>query len=294
VSRTGHVSIVTNKIDYRSTTVITPYARYSLIKMDDDRLADRHIVVTGAAQGIGRGIADRVAEAGADVTIFDLKAEAAEETAAMVEDRGQRANALSVDVSDGDSVAEGVQRAVAELGPIHGLVNNAGIQRSIPILELSGEEWDEHMDVNAKGVFFCCREVAAHMIDEGTDGAIVNIASTGAERPFPGQGVYAATKAGVVGFTIVLAKELGEYGITANCINPGTVDTPMVQQWLTENAERTGASEEDFLQDALDLHILNRMGQPREIGHVATLLLSEEGDWITGEALNIDGGYTKM
>lgn len=262
--------------------------------MNDDRLADRHVIVTGAAQGIGRGIADRAAEAGADVTIFDVKTEKATETKELVEERGRRAQIVEVDVSDGDDVAAGVKEAIDSFGAIYGLVNNAGIQRSIPILELSKEEWDAHMQVNANGVFFCCREVGAHMVEEGIEGSIVNIASTGAERPFPGQGVYAMTKAGVVGFTIVLAKELGEHSITANCINPGTVDTPMVQQWLEENAERAGVSEEAILENALDLHILDRMGQPREIGHVATMLLSDEGDWITGEAFNIDGGYTKM
>lgn len=262
--------------------------------MEDDRLQDRHVVVTGAAQGIGRGIAERVAEAGADVTIFDVNLEGAAETKSLVKEREGRAQVFEVDVSEANDVAHGISAAVDSFGPIHGLINNAGIQRSIPIVELTEEEWDDHMQVNAKGVFLCCREVADHMIKEEIAGGIVNIASTGAERPFPGQGVYATTKAGVVGFTIVLAKELGEHGITANCINPGTVDTPMVQQWLEENAERAGVSENEVLQDALDLHILNRMGQPREIGHVATLLLSDEGDWITGEAFNIDGGYTKM
>ena len=262
--------------------------------MQDDRLQDRHVIVTGAAQGIGRGIAERAAEAGADVTIFDVNTDEAAETKTLVEQRDSRAQVVEVDVSDGDDIAGGVEHAIEEFGPIHGLVNNAGIQRSIPILELSEDEWDAHMAVNAKGVFFCCREVGSHMVEEGIEGAMVNIASTSAERPFPGQGIYAMTKAGVVGFTIVLAKELGEHGITANCINPGTVDTPMVQKWLEQNAERTGMSEDEILQDALDLHVLHRMGKPREIGHVATLLLSEEGNWITGETFNVDGGYTKM
>jgi NAD(P)-dependent dehydrogenase (short-subunit alcohol dehydrogenase family) len=118
--------------------------------------------------------------------------------------------------------------------------------------------------------------------------------TTSEHRPFPGQGVYAATKAGVVAFTVVLAKAPSEYGITANCINPGTVDTPMVQQWLEENAAESDLDESEFLEDALDLYIADRMGQPREIGHVTTMLLSDEGDWITGEAINVDGGYTKM
>lgn len=262
--------------------------------MQDDRLDGHHVIVTGGANGIGRGIAERTAEAGAEVTLFDVDAGGAAETRDRIEDAGGTAHVHEVDVSDGDAVAEGVAAAIETAGPIHGLVNNAGIQRSIPILELDDDQWDAHMDVNAKGVFYCCREVGAHMVEAGIEGGIVTIASTGAERPFPGQGVYAATKAGVVGFTIVLAKELGEHNITANCINPGTVDTPMVQQWLEENAARADATEAEFLQEALDLHILDRMGQPREIGHVVTMLLSAEGDWITGEAINVDGGYSKM
>ncbi len=99
-----------------------------------------------------------------------------------------------MDVTDAEAVADGVEAAINSFGPIHGLVNNASIQREVPILELTEAEWDAHMDVNAKGVFFCSREVGNHRVEEGTEGAIVNIASTGAERPFPGQGVYAATK----------------------------------------------------------------------------------------------------
>lgn len=260
--------------------------------MKDDRLTNRHVVVTGAAQGIGRGIAERVAEAGADVTIFDVDIEQASRTKADIEAMGTDAQVIEVDVSDAGTVGDGVASAIESFGPVHGLVNNAGIQNATPILELTEAEWDAHMDVNAKGVFLCCREVASHMVENDIEGSIVNIASTAANRPHPGQGVYAATKAGVVGFTIVLAKELGDYGITANCINPGTVETPMVQQWLEENAAQSGRTEAEFLEDSLDEHISDRMGQPREIGNVATLLLSDEGEWITGEAINVDGGYT--
>lgn len=262
--------------------------------MQDDRLQGDHVVVTGAAQGIGRGIADRVAEAGADVTVFDTNHEGATETVAALEDHGGRGLAVEIDVSDADAVRDGVATAIDELGPVHGLVNNAGIQRSTPILALTEAEWDAHHAVNAKGVFLCSQAVGRHMIEAGTAGSIVTVASTAVDRPFPGQGAYAPTKAAVVAFTIVLAKELAEDGITANCINPGTVDTPMVQQWLADNAERSDRSEAAVLADALELHALDRMGQPREIGHVAALLLSEEGDWITGETIAVDGGYTKM
>lgn len=262
--------------------------------MTDQRLAQRHVLVTGAAQGIGRGIARRVARAGADVTIFDVDADTAAETAEAIRDAGSRAAVYEVDVADGDAVTAAVDDATNDLGPIHGLVNNAGIQHSIPILSLTDEEWDAHMNVNARGVFHCCQAVGSHMVEAGIEGSIVNVASTAAERPFAGQGVYAASKAAVVAFTIVLAKELGEHGITANCINPGTVDTPMVQEWLAENAEQGGVTEDEVLADALDQHILDRMGEPEEVGHLATLLLSEEGAWLTGESINLDGGYTKV
>jgi NAD(P)-dependent dehydrogenase (short-subunit alcohol dehydrogenase family) len=260
--------------------------------MNDDRLSDRHIIVTGAAQGIGQGIAERVAQSGADVTIFDVDTEQASQTRANIEAMGPDAQVVEVDVSDAGAVANGVASAIASFGPIDGLVNNAGIQNATPIVELTEAEWDAHMDVNAKGVFLCCREVASHMIKNDIEGSFVNIASTAVNRPHRGQGVYAATKAGVVGFTIVLAKELGEHGITANCINPGTVETPMVQQWLKEHADQSERTQEEILEESLEEHIIRRMGQPREIGNVATLLLSDEAEWITGEAINVDGGYT--
>lgn len=260
--------------------------------MEDDRLANRHVVVTGAARGIGRGIATRVARAGGDVTIFDTDINGAQETAERIREIGNEAYAVKVDVSDHDAVETGIETAIDRLGPIHGLVNNAGVQNAIPIFETTEEKWDFHLDVNAKGTFFCSKSVAGHMVEEGIEGAIVNVASTAAERAFPGQGAYATSKAGVVAFTQVLAKELGNHRITVNAINPGTVDTPMVQQWLEEHAAKGDATEEEILEDALAAHTIERIGQPEEIGHMVTLLLSEEGDWITGEAINVDGGYT--
>lgn len=260
--------------------------------MEDDRLADRHVVVTGGARGIGRGVATRVARAGADVTVFDTDPEGAAETADLVRNAGGDAAAVEVDVTDLEAIERGLETAVAELGPVHGLVNNAGVQRSVPILETTPADWDFHVDVNARGEFFCAQRLAEHMVEEGIAGAIVNVASTAAERPLEGQGAYAASKAAITGFTTVMAQELGEHGITVNAINPGTVDTPMVRQWAEENAERTGRTVEEMLQSAVDLHILDRIGDPEEIGHVATLLLSAEGDWITGEVIAVDGGQT--
>lgn len=259
----------------------------------DSRLLDRHVVVTGGAQGIGRGIARRCARAGANVSILDTQPETAEETAAIVRDLGRSAAVLECDVADEDSVRDAVTAAVDELGPIHGLVNNAGIQRSVPLLETSVDEWDAHFAVNARGPFLVAKHVAQRMIDDGVEGSIVNVSSVAAERPFPGQGAYGASKAAVLALTTVFAKELSDHGITVNAIEPGTVETPMVETWLEENAAGSDRTPGEVLSDSLSTHILDRPGQPEEIGHVAVLLLSEEGAWITGESIAVDGGYLK-
>nr|WP_328766063.1 SDR family oxidoreductase [Halomicroarcula nitratireducens] len=177
----------------------------------DSRLAGRHIVVTGAARGIGRGIAQRM---------YSRRRERLDFRYATREGDGD------VDVSEEASVIAGVEAAAAELGEIHGLVDNAGIQRSVPLLETSAEEWDRQFAVNARGTFLVAKRVAEQMIADGVEGSIVNVSSVGAERPFRGQGAYGASKAAVRTLTTVLAKELSDHGITANAIKPGTVETP--------------------------------------------------------------------
>jgi 3-oxoacyl-[acyl-carrier protein] reductase/meso-butanediol dehydrogenase/(S,S)-butanediol dehydrogenase/diacetyl reductase len=257
----------------------------------DNRLGDSHVVVTGGARGIGRGIAVRCAKAGADVSIFDTRPDVAAETRDAIEEAGSDGAIFEVDVTDPEVVKTAVADARAAFGPIDGLVNNAGVQRSTPILETSVEEWDFHFGVNAKGVFLCSKHVARSMISDDVAGNIVTISSVGADRPFTGQGAYGASKAAVLTFTKVLARELGEHGITANAIKPGTVETPMVTEWLEEKAATDDVTEDELLDGTIDEHIMDRIGQPEEIGHMAVLLLSEEGDWITGEAIAVDGGY---
>lgn len=259
----------------------------------DDRLDGSHVIVTGGARGIGRGIAVRCARSGADVSLFDLRPDVAAETAEQVRALGCDAAVFEVDVTDETAVSDAIDEAREELGKIDGLVNNAGIQQAIPLLETTEAEWDRHFDVNAKGSFLVAKHVAKRMIADDIAGSIVNVSSVGAERPFPGQGAYGSSKAAILAFTTVLAKELAEHEITVNAIKPGTVDTPMVQQWLTERAEQHDASEDQLLAEALDDHVLDRIGQPEEVGHAVVLLLSEEGDWITGESIAVDGGYLK-
>ncbi|MEY7851915.1 SDR family NAD(P)-dependent oxidoreductase [Natrarchaeobius sp. A-rgal3] len=260
--------------------------------MSDDRLTGDHVVVTGGVRGIGRGIAVRLARAGASVTVFDMDVDAAAATADAIREEGVEALVLEVDVTDREAVSTAFDEAENELGPVSGLANNAGIQRAVPALETTEADLDDHFAVNVKGAVFCAQEAASRMIERGTEGGIVTIASVAAVRPFPGQGAYAASKAGILAFSKALAKEVGDDGLRVNVINPGTVDTPMVQQWLAENAEQTDKSEEELLEDALENHTLDRMGRPEEIGNVVAMLLSAEGAWITGEAINVDGGYT--
>jgi len=255
--------------------------------MIDDRLDGRHVIVSGGAQGIGRGIASRAARAGADITIFDTQPVTDPETITT----DTRVNALNVDVSDPGDVRAGVEASIEELGPIHGLVNNAGIQTQSPALSTSEADWDRHFEVNAKESFLCSREVAKHMVDRGIEGSIVNVASVAAgERPNHGQGAYGASKAAVVTLTTVLAKELGEHGITCNAINPGAVDTPMYRRLLSKTHAEEDLSGEEMIEQAGDRHLVGRVGEPEDVGHVATLLLSEESEWITGQAFVVDGG----
>lgn len=258
--------------------------------MTDDRLDGYHVVVTGAAKGIGRGISLRASQSGADVTVFDVDAEGAAETANLIRNQGSRAETCEVDVTEMDVIESGIEAATDALGPIDGFVNNAGIQDVLPILETSGEQWDRYMAVNAKGTFLCSKAVAHHMIEENVKGSIVNVASAAAVDPSPGQGAYGASKGAVAAFTIVLAKELAEHGVNANSINPGGVETQMFRKWVAQHAD---AAEPDIDATLAEMKSnrggIRSLGRPEDVGHLATFLLSDEAAWISGEAFGIKG-----
>lgn len=262
--------------------------------MPDDRLEGRHVIVTGGAMGMGRGIATRCARAGADITIFDVEPETARETVEQVESEGQDATVVELDVADVGAHEQAIETAVAEFGPIDGLVNNAGVQDVLPILETTPEDWDYHLNVNAKAPFFLSKHVAQHMIDADVAGGIVTIASSAEDVTYPGQGAYRASKRAVRGFATVLAKEVGEHGIRVNSVNPGAVDTPMMQKWLKENEEQTEHSREKLREMVLEDHIIKRMATGEEIGNVVVLLLSDEGEWMTGGSFAVDGGQSVL
>jgi NAD(P)-dependent dehydrogenase (short-subunit alcohol dehydrogenase family) len=241
-------------------------------------LLDRVAIVTGAGQGIGRGIAKCLARAGAHVVIVDQALERAESVVAEIANMGADAIALRTDVSSASEVQEMVKQTLARFGKIDILVNNAGRLVVKRMVEQTEEEWDRVVDTNLKGVFLCCRFVLPEMIARKR-GAIVNIASIAAFHVTVPHVPYAASKAGVVALTRDLAYEVGRHGIRVNAIAPGPIDTPMAR-FGTE--EQRAAAAKNIL--------LGRMGQPEDIGEAAVFLASDYASFITGATLPVSGG----
>jgi 3-oxoacyl-[acyl-carrier protein] reductase len=242
-------------------------------------LRDKFAIVTGAGQGIGRGIALKLAEKGADVVVSDINMETATQTAKEVETLGRRALAVKADVSKRDEVEEMVAATLEEFGKLDILINNAGIARSATLLKLTEEAWDEVLVVNLRGIFHTTQAVAAHMI-EARYGKIVNISSIYGRTGTVGDSNYAASKAGIIGFTKSTARELARHNINVNAILPGMVDTPLLR-----------GIPDHYLQPMIEEIPLRRVGTPEDIGNVAAYLASDEARYITGAAIEVTGGW---
>lgn len=246
------------------------------------RLQGKVAIVTGAASGIGRGIALRFAEEGAVVLSADVSEEGTQQTAETVQKEGGRALGLRVDVSRRDQVKAMVARAVSEFGGLDIMVANAGIFRAEPFLETKDDTWDRTMAVNSKGVFLSCQEAARQMVQSGRGGKIITIASVYAEITGPGAAAYTASKGAVRMLTHTMALELAPHKINVNAIAPGAIETPMLRQAAPDEA-----SQRQFLQ----LIPWGRLGQPVDIANAALFLASDESGYITGETLFVDGGW---
>ncbi|HEX2173097.1 MAG TPA: 3-oxoacyl-ACP reductase family protein [Dehalococcoidia bacterium] len=240
-------------------------------------------IVTGAAQGIGRAIAERLRADGARVVVADLNRELAEETAQAIDPDGESAIAIGVDVADSNAVAALIDRTRDRFGRIDVLVNNAGWSRNQPFLDDTPDYWDRVIAVNFKAVVACSRAVLDAMIAQG-GGRIVNIASDAGRVGTPREAVYAGAKAGIIGFTKSLAAEMARHQITVNVICPATTDTPLVRGMLTDDqiARRVRAIP------------LGRLGRPEDIAHAVAYFVSPGAGWVTGQVLSVNGGMTRL
>ncbi len=241
-------------------------------------------IVTGAARGIGAGVAKRLAADGMAVAVLDLDADSCGPTVAAINDAGGRAIAVGADVSNEDSVAAAVAKVAQELGPPVVLINNAGIIRDNMLFKMTVDDWDAVMAVHLRGAFLMSRACQKHMVDAGW-GRIVNLSSTSALGN-RGQANYSAAKAGMQGFTKTLAIELGKYGITANAIAPGFIETEMTQA----TAARMGVDFEEFKKFSAAQIPVARVGVPEDIAHTASFFASEGAGFVSGQVVYVAGG----
>ena len=254
-------------------------------------LEGRTVVVTGAGGGMGRGIADAAAEAGARVVAGDLALAAVAETAERIEAAGGRALPLVLDVTDPASVDAALARSVEVFGRLDGWVNNAGILRMSAAADISASDWDAQMRVNVSGLFACCQAAARRFAEQGGGGAIVNVASNAGKVGYPNMAGYNAGKAAVINLTRSLAAEWAPLRINVNAVCPGGVDTPMllaVAEWITA---RQGGDAKELVQRMTPAQ-LGRHVQPIEVGRVVAFLLSDQAAIIRGQSINVDGGDT--
>lgn len=242
-------------------------------------LAGQVALVTGGSRGIGREVAVSLARGGAYVVVnYRENQKAAEEAAREVAAGGGRCELLQFDVADVDGVAEAVKKVVDQHKKIDILVNNAGIALDNLLVRQRSEEWDRVLDVNLKGIFNCTKSVSRSMIRERY-GRIINMTSVAGQMGNAGQSVYAAAKAGIVGFTKSMARELASRGITVNAVSPGFIETEM-----------TGVLDEAARQRYVSAIPLGRFGQSAEVAAAVEFLAGPGGAYITGQVIGVNGG----
>jgi 3-oxoacyl-[acyl-carrier protein] reductase len=244
----------------------------------------RVAIVTGAARGIGAAIAHRLAADGMSVGVVDLDEQGSARTVKEITENGGRAIPIGADVADETAARNAVEQTAAELGPVTVLINSAGIIRDNLIFRMTTADWDSVIDVHLRGAFLMTRAAQVHMTQAGW-GRIVNISSTSALGN-RGQANYAAAKAGLIGFTKTLALELGKFGVTANAIAPGYVETDMTMA----SAARQGLDYDEWKSAAAREIPLGRIGKPEDIAAVASFLCSEDADYVSGQVIYVNGG----
>ena len=247
---------------------------------DSHEFQGRVAIVTGAGRGMGRAVALRLASGGASVVVNDLRLEDARRVSDELKELGTESLAVEGDVTIAADVRRLVDRTIDAFGGLHILINNAGVLRPTPVIDIEEDEWDFVVGVNLKGTYLCSRAALPAMRSQGW-GRIVNFSSTaGKNISTVGGAHYTAAKAGILGFTRHLAKEEAGYGITVNSVCPGLIDTEMVRD--TISPERTDAYAASFP--------IQRLGEPEEVAELVAFLASARASYITGASLDINGG----
>ena len=241
-------------------------------------LKDKVALVTGGAQGIGRTISEELARAGAHVVLGDVNLEGAQATAEAINIIGGSASAVKIDVSNATEVREVFDFIIKDKKPVDILVNNAGITRDGLMVRMKESDWDLVLDINLKGSFLCSQQAAKQMMKQ-KNGAIVNIASIVGVMGNFGQANYSASKAGVIGLTKTLAREVATRGIRVNAIAPGFIDTEM-----------TRVLDEEVRQKLIEQIPLARLGLPEDVARCVNFLVSDKSSYITGQVINLNGG----
>jgi 3-oxoacyl-[acyl-carrier protein] reductase len=241
-------------------------------------LKDKVALVTGGAQGIGRTISEELARAGAHVVLGDVNLKGAQETSEAINISGGSASAVKIDVSNATEVREVFDFIIKDKKPVDILVNNAGITRDGLMVRMKESDWDLVLDINLKGSFLCSQQAAKQMMKQKS-GAIVNIASIVGVMGNFGQANYSASKAGVIGLTKTLAREVASRGIRVNAIAPGFIDTEM-----------TRVLDKEVRQKLIEQIPLSRLGLPEDVARCINFLVSDKSSYITGQVINLNGG----
>ena len=241
-------------------------------------LKDKVALVTGGAQGIGRTIAEELSRAGAHVVLGDVNLDGAQATAEVINNSGGSASAVKIDVSNAAEVREVFDFIMKDKKPVDIVVNNAGITRDGLMVRMKESDWDLVLNINLKGSFLCSQQAAKQMMKQKS-GAIVNIASIVGVMGNFGQANYSASKAGVIGLTKTLAREVASRGIRVNAIAPGFIDTEM-----------TRVLDEEVRQKLIEQIPLARLGLPEDVARCVSFLVSDKSSYITGQVINLNGG----
>lgn len=252
-------------------------------------LPDKIAIVTGASKGIGKAIALRLAKEGANIVIADVDVEEGRKVGQMIKDMGRDCLVVKCDVSKAQDVEDMVAATIQKFSRIDILVNNAGVSSMAPVVDLEEKDWDFNMNINAKGQFLCSRAVARQMIKQRS-GKIINNASLAAKRGARFLAHYSASKFAVLGLTYTLALELAPYNITVNAVCPGIVETDMIKREWRWEGDLRGMSPEQVRDEFLSEIPLGRLCQPEDVAGVVAFLASKDADYLTGQAINVNGG----